>query len=106
MKIETEIGTMKLQLRNFKDFNQLPETRRETWDRCSFISYYRIPCGTVVQNLPANAGDAGSIPELGRLLEKEVATCSNSLAREIPWTEEPGGIQSMGSTKSQTRLSD
>jgi len=35
-------------LRNFKDFNKLLETRGETWDRCSFISYYRIPCGTVV----------------------------------------------------------
>ena len=29
-------------------------------------------------------------------LEKEMATCSNILAWEIPWTEEPGGLQSMG----------
>ena len=29
-------------------------------------------------------------------LEKEMATCSNTLAWEIPWTEEPGGLQSMG----------
>ena len=34
-------------------------------------------------------------------LEKEVATCSNILAREIPWTEEPGRLQSIGSQKSQ-----
>ena len=31
------------------------------------------------------------------LLEKEMATCSGILARRLPWTEEPGGLQSMGS---------
>ena len=30
-------------------------------------------------------------------LEKEMATHSSTLAWEIPWTEEPGGLQSMGS---------
>ena len=30
-------------------------------------------------------------------LEKEMATCSNILAWRTPWTEEPGGLQSMGS---------
>ena len=30
-------------------------------------------------------------------LEKEMATCSSVLAWEIPWTEEPGRLQSMGS---------
>ena len=39
-------------------------------------------------------------------MEKEKATYSNILAWEIPWTEEPGGLQSMGSQKSQTRLYD
>ena len=39
-------------------------------------------------------------------LEKEMATHSRILAWEIPWTEEPGGLRSMGSQKSQTRLSD
>ena len=29
-------------------------------------------------------------------LEEEMATRSNILAWEIPWTEEPGGLQSMG----------
>ena len=32
-------------------------------------------------------------------LEKEMATHSNILAWEIPWTEEPGGLQSLGSQK-------
>ena len=39
-------------------------------------------------------------------LEKEMATHSSILAWKIPWTEEPGGLQSMGSKKSQTQLSD
>ena len=33
-------------------------------------------------------------------LEKEMATHSSILAREIPWTEESGGLQSMGSQES------
>ena len=37
-------------------------------------------------------------------LEKEMATHSSILAWKIPWTKEPGGLQSMGSNKSQTRL--
>ena len=39
-------------------------------------------------------------------LEKEMAIYSSFLAREILWTEESGGLQSMGSQQSQTRLSD
>ena len=35
-------------------------------------------------------------------LEKEMATHSNILASEIPWTEEPGGLQPMGSQESDT----
>ena len=36
-------------------------------------------------------------------LEKEMATHSSTLAWEVTWTEEPGGLQSMGSQKSQTQ---
>ena len=39
-------------------------------------------------------------------LEKEMETHSSILAWEIPWTEEPGGLQSMGSQRSWTQLSD
>ena len=48
------------------------------------------------------------VRSLGRedSLEKEMATHSRILAWEIPWTEEPGGLQSMGSQKSRTQLSD
>ena len=51
---------------------------------------------SVVKNLPAHAGDVGSIPGLGNSLEKETATHSRILAWEIPWTEEPGGYSPWG----------
>ena len=35
-----------------------------------------------------------------------MATCSSVLAWEIPWTKETGGLQSRGSQKSRTWLSD
>ena len=39
-------------------------------------------------------------------VEKEMATHSSILAWRSPWTEEPGGLQSMGWHKGWTRLSD
>ena len=68
-----------------------------------------FPGGSVVKkNLCPNAGDTGdvcSIPVLGRSLKKEMATHSSILAWRIPWTVEPGGLQSIGS-QSWTQLSD
>ena len=69
-------------------------------------SGWGFPLGSVVKNPPANAGDAGSIPGLEHPLKKEVATHSSIIAWEIPWTEEPGRLQSMGLQKSQTQLCD
>ena len=46
----------------------------------------------MVKDLPANAGDSGSIPGSGRSLEKEMATHSSIFAWEIAWTEEPDGL--------------
>ena len=45
-----------------------------------------------------NVGDLGSIPG-SDLLEKEMATHSSILAWKIPWMEEPGRLQSMGSQR-------
>ena len=39
-------------------------------------------------------------------LQKEMATHASILAWRIPWSEEPGGLPSMGVARSQTRLSD
>ena len=53
-----------------------------------------FPGGSVVKNLPAKARDTGSIPDSGNPLEKELATHSSILAGEVPWTEDPGRLQS------------
>ena len=48
----------------------------------------------------AGAGDlrdVGLIPGWGRALQEGMATHSSILAWRIPWTEEPDGLQSMGS---------
>jgi len=52
-----------------------------------------------VKNLPAM--HKTPVPSLGQVdpLEKEIATHSSILAWKIPWTEEPGGLQSMGSQR-------
>ena len=60
----------------------------------------------MVKNPPANTGDVGSIPGLERSPGEGNGNHSSILAWEIPWTEEPEGLQSMGSQKSQTQLSD
>ena len=46
--------------------------------------------------------DVGSTPGSGRSPGEGMATHSSILACKIPWTEEPGRLQSMGSQKSQT----
>ena len=54
------------------------------------------------KELPASTGDADLIPGLGSTPGGEMATHSSIFAWVIPWTEEPGGLQSMGSQKSWT----
>ena len=52
----------------------------------------------VIQTSPANerdVRDSGSIPKSGKSLEEGKATHSSILAQRIPWTEEPGRLQSM-----------
>ena len=56
----------------------------------------------MVKNSPANAEDArdmSSIPGQEDALENEMATHSIILAWEMPWTEKPGTLQSMGSQR-------
>ena len=63
------------------------------------------PGGSVEKNVAANE-DVGLIPGREDPLELEMATHTSILAWEIPWTEEPDGLPSMGSQKSQTQLND
>ena len=58
----------------------------------------------VVKNPSASTGDVrdlGSIRDGDDPLEKDTATHASVLARRVPWTEEPGGLESRGS-QSQT----
>ena len=60
----------------------------------------------MVRNLPAKAGAADLIPGWERSPEGGNGIHSSILAWKIPWTEKLGGVQSMGSQKSQTCLSN
>jgi len=51
----------------------------------------------VLENPPANAGDER---RWGRSPKEDLATLSSILAWRIPWTEEPGGLQSWGCKQS------
>ena len=55
--------------------------------------------GSAVKNPSASAGDLGSIPGQGDPLEEDMATGSSVLAWRTLWTEEAGGLQSMGSQR-------
>ena len=62
----------------------------------AFCSYFMIPWASQVKNLPAMRETW-----LGSLvwedpLKKGMGTHASILAWRIPWTEEPGGLQSMG----------
>ena len=63
---------------------------------------YGFPGGSDGKVSARSAGDPGSIPASGRSLEKEMAPHSSTLAWKIPWTEEPGRLQSTGVAKSRT----
>ena len=61
-----------------------------------------FPSGSMVKNLPANAGDVrdlDSIPGSGRLPGEGNGKPFQTLAWKIPWTEEPDRLQSIGSQR-------
>ena len=62
------------------------------------IPYIGFPGGAVVKNMPANAEDIREVG-LEDPLEEEMSSHSRILAGRFPWTEEPDGLQSMGSQR-------
>ena len=69
-----------------------------SWWPLRFVTVCVTQVALLVKNPPANAGDTEMwVQSLGREdpLEEEMATYSSILAWEIPWAEEPGGLQSM-----------
>ena len=63
------------------------------------IKMRTVPGGSDGKASVYNVGDLGSIPGSGSSLEKEMAIHSSTIAWKIPWTEEPGRLQSMGSQR-------
>jgi len=76
---------------------------------CFVVSFYKwntqaqyvlgFPTGSAVRNPPAHVGDLALIPGLGKFPGQEMATPTSILAWENPWTEEPVGLQFMGSQR-------
>ena len=64
-----------------------------------------FPCGSVGKKSACNAADMGWIPGLGRSPGGGHGNHSSILAWRTPWTEEPGGLQSMG-VQTQHDLAD
>ena len=58
----------------------------------------------MVKNLPASSGDMGSILESGRCPGEGNGNPVQYFSLEIPWTEKPGRLQSVGPQRSQTQL--
>ena len=76
------------------------ELKRSGSVRTCFVIYQVL--ALVVKNLPTHAGDAsdgGSIPGSGRSPGGGHGNPLQHLAWRIPWTEEPGGLQSIGSQR-------
>ena len=63
--------------------------------RSSNLDFRGFPGGSDSKESACNAGDLGSIPGLGRFPGGGLGNPLNILARRIPGTEEPGGLQSI-----------
>ena len=64
--------------------------------------FWGFPGGSDSRESACNARDPGSTPGSGRSPGEGNSVLSSTLARRIPWTEEPGGLQSVASQESQT----
>ena len=60
-----------------------------------------FPGGSDGKESTGNSGDLGSIPGLGRSPGGSWQATPVFLPGESPWTEEPGGLQSMGSQRGE-----
>ena len=89
----------------FEAFNLFRKPTHIFWGNCLTLNQSIINASQValmVKNLPTNAGDirdVGLIPGQEDPLEEGMTTHSSVLIWRIPWTEEPGRIQSTGSQR-------
>ena len=75
------------------------QTRLSNFTFTFHCSHQGLPGGADIKASACNEGDLGSIPGSGRSPGEDMATHSSILAWKIPWTEEPGRLQSMGSQR-------
>ena len=87
----------------------MPNSQGPYFSLCGWVNilFFAIPptpslVAQLVKNLPAMQETGVPSVDWKDPLEKEMATHSSILAWRIPWTEEPGGLQSMGSQESDT----
>ena len=76
--------------------NFRPKITTQLWMLFMMSYEFTSPGGSLLKNPPVNAGDTGLIPGSGRSPGEGNGIYSSILAWEIPWTEEPGGLRSMG----------
>ena len=65
----------------------------------SDLTFKGLPGGSGGKESARSARDWSSIPGSGRCPGEGIATHSSVPASEIPWAEEPGGLQSIGSQR-------
>ena len=82
------MGQINLHKRNFPAYKEKTAQILE--------AFKQIQCSSYGKESACNAGHLGLILDREDPLEKEMPTHSGILAWRIPWTEEPGGLQSMG----------
>ena len=75
-------------------YSKISEEKMQTF-------YPSFPGGSNDKESACNAGDLDSIPRWEDSLEKETATLSSIFSWRIPWTEEPVGLQFLGSQRVQ-----
>ena len=98
INVSIPISQMELQAQEVKTF---------TRDDTQTLGFINGTSGKESACKAGDAGDTGSIPGSGGSrkdpLEKEMTTHSSILVWEVPWTEVPGGLQSMGSQWNTTK---
>ena len=80
---------------NTKEYTCKTETNKQKKEK----RFRGFTGGSLIKSLPASAGGVGSILAQDDPLQEEVAPHSSILAWRIPWTAEPGRLQSMGSQR-------
>ena len=86
---------------NARDPGLIPGSRRSTGEGIGYAFHYSSgsPVVQPVKNMPTMPEAWVQSQGWKDLLEKGMATHSSILAWRIPWTDESGGLQSMGSQK-------